>query len=109
MSRRIQLLCVALIVPIIVSSSHVALAQRYGGYRGYGSRIGFFDSGIGAFGGGTYPGRAFGYDPRYLASRSFTAGGVAGCLTYRPPQPAGTPAAECTALLAPAAMSTTCS
>lgn len=94
MSRRIRLLCVAVIVTLAWSDSRVALAQygygafrgfrSYGAYGGYGN---FFDSGIGAFGGGTYPGRAFGYDPRYLASRAFTAGGVTGGLTYGTPQP----------------------
>jgi tetratricopeptide (TPR) repeat protein len=105
MFRQIRFLCVALIVPIIASSSHVAQAQWYGG-RGYGSRIGFFDSGIGAFGGGTYPGAAFGYHPRYLASRAFTAGGVAGSLTYGTPQPAATEAPQITACLARAATPT---
>jgi tetratricopeptide (TPR) repeat protein len=77
MLRRIRFLCVALIVPIIVGSSHVALAQRYG----------FFDNNIGAFGGGRPPGLPFGYSPAYLASRHFTAGGVAGSVTYGTPQP----------------------
>src|SRR5579872_2669621 len=70
---------------------------------GYGRNYGFFDSGIGAFGGGTYPGRAFGYDPRYLASRAFTAGGVAGSVTYGTPQPEATEAPRYTASLARAA------
>jgi len=103
MSRRIRFLCVALIVPILVSSSHVALAQ----YGGYGRRYGFFDSGIGAFGGGTYPGRAFGYHPGYLASRAFTAGGVAGSVTYGTPQPEATEAPQRTGSLARAATTTT--
>src|SRR5438045_2946232 len=106
MSRRIRFLCVALIVPIVVSSSHVALAQRYGGYGQYGST--FFDSGIGAFGGGRPPGLAFGYSPGYLASRHFTAGGVAGSVTYGTPQPACTEAQPCPVSLARAA-TTTCS
>jgi tetratricopeptide (TPR) repeat protein len=106
MSRRIRFLCVALIVPVIVSSSHVALAQGYGGF---GGRIGFFDSGIGAFGGGTYPGRAFGFDPRYLASRAFTAGGLAGSVTYGTPQPAACEIPPRPASLARAATTMTCS
>ena len=91
MSRRIQFLCVALIVPVVLSSSQVALAQGYGGsggYGGYGNRFGFWDSNLGAFGGGRPPGLAFGYNPAYLASRHFTAGGVAGSVTYGTPQPA---------------------
>jgi len=36
----------------------------------------------------SYPGAAFGYHPSYLASRAFTAGGVAGSMTYGTPQPA---------------------
>src|SRR5437899_10871051 len=89
MPGRIRFLSVAVILPIVMlSSSHAALAQwnegygRFGGYGGFGGRVGFFDSGIGAFGGGRYPGYAFGYDPRYLASRAFTAGGLAGSVTY---------------------------
>lgn len=109
MFRQIQYLSVALIVPIIVSSSHAAQAQSYGRYGGYGSRIGFFNSGIGAFGGGTYPGAAFGFHPRYLASRAFTAGGVAGSLTYGTPQLAATEGPPMTASLAHAATTATCS
>lgn len=100
MFRRTPLRWVALIVPILLSGSQVALAQGYGyggsGYGGYsrygrayvggfGTR-GFFDTGIGAFGGGRPPGSAFGFDPRYLASRAFTAGGTIGGLTFGWPQ-----------------------
>jgi len=138
MSQRLRFLSVACIVPIILGSSHVALAQwgagygypmygsRYGynypslywrlspsytrgygyggygyggygypgyyGYGGYGRRgyyglyNGFYDSGISSFGGGIYPGASFGFNPAYLASRAFTAGGVAGGLTFGWPQ-----------------------
>jgi hypothetical protein len=103
MSGRIRFLCGALIVPVILGSSHVAMAQ------GYGGRFGFFDSGIGAFGGGTYPGRAFGFDPRYLASRTFTAGGRARSVTYGTPQPSATEGPRFTAALARAATTTACS
>ena len=108
MSRRIPFLCVALILPIILSGPHEVLAQRFARYgRGYGG-YGFFDTGIGAFGGGTYPGQAFGYSPAYLASRAFTAGGVAGSVTYGTPQPPEPQAPPSTAL-ARAATATFCS
>jgi Tetratricopeptide repeat len=83
MCTRIRVLCLALIVPIVVSSSHVAQAQWYGGYGGYGG----YHRGFG-YGGLSYPGFQFGYHPGYLASRAFTAGGVAGSVTYGTPQPA---------------------
>jgi len=100
MSRLIRWLCVALFVPVVLSSAHVALAQGYGGY---GRGFGFFDTGIGAFGGGTYPGRAFGFSPGYLASRTFTAGGRAGSVTYGTLQPVACEEPPCPAPLARAA------
>ena len=107
MPGQIRFLCVAAIVPVVVvSSSSLALAQWFGGHPG---RWGFFDTGIGAFGGGTYPGRAFGYDPRYLASRAFTAGGVAGSVTYGTPQPELTDVPPCPASLVRAATRPACS
>jgi hypothetical protein len=86
----VRFLCVAFLLSLILlGSSREVHAQWYGGhgrFGGYGG-WGFFDSGIGAFGGGRYPGYAFGYHPSYLASRAFTAGGVAGSVTYGTPQP----------------------
>src|SRR5262245_26868450 len=94
MFSQFRVRCVAFLLLSLASSSQTAHAQWHGGHGRFGGGgfggfggWGFFDSGIGAFGGGRYPGYAFGYHPSYLASRAFTAGGVAGSVTYGTPQP----------------------
>jgi len=77
MSRPLRLLFAVFIAALVVSHASAARAQwGYGGYRrGFG------------YGGLSYPGAQFGYRPGYLASRAFTAGGLAGSMTYGTPQP----------------------
>jgi tetratricopeptide (TPR) repeat protein len=103
MLKQIQYVTLAVMAATVVC--HPDLAPAYGqSTDGSGP-----DDGIGAFGGGYkyYPGRSFGFDRSYLASRAISAYGGFGTLSNGTPSPP--PAAPRSAALARAAKSTTTS
>ncbi len=82
MSKRIRIFCLTVTATLVLGHSHVAPAwgQYFDGTTP--------DDGVGAFGGGYrhYPGRVFGYDRAFLATRAISAYGGFGTLSYGTPQ-----------------------